>query len=193
MAAVPEENLLTKGYGEDSITVIDLRPIGDTIVVHLSKDARKGDGGMQRPMDRRGMKRPDKRGMESLWIFTGAGSLAALFALLLAVSTAPVLAQGVAGKDLRVFYQQNCAGCHGPDGSAVSAEGKKLSGQNFTEPGWQRDTRDDKMVKTILNGKFFGWAMPAFKDTLTPEEAQRMVTEIIRKSRKGQVIAPDGK
>jgi mono/diheme cytochrome c family protein len=148
---------------------------------------------MQRPMDRRDMKRPDKSGMKSHWIFIGAGSLAALFTLLLALCTAPVLAQGVAGKDLRAFFQQNCAGCHGPDGSAVDAEGKKLSGQNFTDPGWQRDTRDDKMVKTIQNGKFFGWAMPAFKDALTPEEAQRMVTEIIRKSKKGQVIAPEKK
>ena len=146
---------------------------------------------MQRPIDRRGMRQPDKTGIESLWKFMRTRRLAALFALFLAICTAPVLAQGPAGRDLRVFYQQNCAGCHGPDGSAVSAEGKKLSGQDFTDPDWQRGTRDDKMVKTILKGKFFGWAMPSFKDTLTPEEAQQMVTDIIRKSKKGHVIAPD--
>ncbi|MFH1672009.1 MAG: hypothetical protein ABIF87_01065 [Pseudomonadota bacterium] len=45
------------------------------------------------------------------------------------------------------------------------------------------------MVKAILKGKFFGLAMPGFKGTLTGDEVQRMVTDIIRKSKKGQVIA----
>ena len=49
----------------------------------------------------------------------------------------------------------------------------------------------NEMVKTILKGKFFGWVMPGFKGTLTEDEVQRMVTDIIRKSKKGQVIAPD--
>ena len=145
---------------------------------------------MQRPIDPRSM---NKTGIESPWTFMRARRLALPIALLFAICAAPVLAQGTAGKDLRVFYQQNCVGCHGLDGSAVSAEGKKLSGQDFTDLDWQRRTRDDKMVKTILKGKFFGWAMPSFKDTLTPDEAQQMVTDIIRKSKKGHVIAPDAK
>lgn len=145
---------------------------------------------MQRPIDPRSM---NKTGIESLWTFMRSRRLALPIALLFSICAAPVLAQGTAGKDLRVFYQQNCAGCHGQDGSAVNAEGKELSGQDFTDQYWQRRTRDDKMVKTILTGKFFGWAMPSFKDTLTPDEAQRMVTDIIRKSKKGHVIAPDPK
>ena len=103
----------------------------------------------------------------------------------------PVSAQEVAGKDLGVFYQQNCAKCHGPDGSAVDAAGKKLSGRNLTDPDWQRETPDNKISKTILKGKFFGLAMPAYKKALTEAEVQRMVSEIIRKSKKGEVIAPD--
>ena len=47
------------------------------------------------------------------------------------------------------------------------------------------------MMKTIMKGKFFGLAMPGFKGTLTEDEAQRMVTDIIRKNKKGLVIAPD--
>ncbi|PKN63029.1 MAG: hypothetical protein CVU57_21175 [Deltaproteobacteria bacterium HGW-Deltaproteobacteria-15] len=148
---------------------------------------------MKLTIDPHSMKQPDKTGIESLLTFMRARRLALPIALLFAICAPPVLAQGTAGKDLRVFYQQNCAGCHGPDGSAVSAEGKKLSGQDFTDLDWQRRTRDDKMVKTILKGKFFGWAMPSFKDTLTPAEAQQMVTDIIRKSKKGHVIAPDTK
>lgn len=112
-------------------------------------------------------------------------------ALLLCFCITGVFAQGADGKNLQVFYQQNCARCHGPDGSAVSRDGKKLSGQDLTSQEWQNKTEDAEMVKTILNGKFFGLAMPGFEDVLTEEEAQRMVTEIIRKSEKGRMIAPD--
>lgn len=144
---------------------------------------------MNRPIRQRNMKRPAK----SLRPFLRAGRVASRVALLLAFCSTPVLALGPDGKDLQAFYMQNCAVCHGPDGSAVSAEGKRLKGQDFTEPEWQRGARDDKMVKTILKGKFFGLAMPAFKNALTPQEAQQMVTEIIRKSQKGQPIAPEAK
>ena len=146
---------------------------------------------MERPIDRHDMKQSNKSGIDFPEMRTRAMNVALLSALVLAVCIAPVLAQEALGKDLRVFYQQNCVSCHGPDGSAFSAEGKKLSGRNLTDPDWQRGTRDDKMIKAILKGKFFGLAMPGFKDTLTGDEVQRMVTNIIRKSKKGQVIAPD--
>jgi mono/diheme cytochrome c family protein len=147
---------------------------------------------MQRPIDRYGMKQLDENCNKSFWMRKRAGSVALLFTLLLAICIAPVLAQKEpASKDLKAFYQQNCTRCHGPDGSAVSAEGKKLRGRNFTDPKWLRDTGDDEMVKIILKGIFFGWVMPSFKDILTADEAQRMVTDLIRMSKKGQVIAPD--
>lgn len=101
---------------------------------------------------------------------------------------ATVRAQTLGGGNLRQFYQKHCVECHGPDGSAVSAEGKKLSGQDFTDPGWRRSTKDEEMVETILNGIFFGWVMPDYKDSLTKNEAQQIVTDIIRKSEKGKAI-----
>lgn len=147
---------------------------------------------MQRPIDQYGMKQLGEDCIKSLCMSKRAGSVALMFALLLAICIAPVLAQeGPASKDLKAFYQQNCTRCHGPDGSAVSAEGKKLRGRNFTDAKWQRDTGDDEMVKIILKGIFFGWVMPSFKDILTADEAQRMVTDLIRMSKKGQVIASD--
>lgn len=93
--------------------------------------------------------------------------------------------------DLKKIYQNTCAKCHGPDGSATGEDGKKLKGEDFTDQKWLDATKDDKMVEVILNGKFFGIAMPAYKETLTKEEAQLMVTEIIRKSRKGKIIKSD--
>lgn len=95
------------------------------------------------------------------------------------------------GKDLREFYQLNCIGCHGKDGSAKGADGKRLRGIDFTDAAWQKNAKDAKMVKVILKGVFFGWGMPAYKDQLTPEEAQRLVTEVLRTSKKGVVIAPE--
>ncbi len=146
---------------------------------------------MKRPIVQRSIKQTNETGIESPRTRTRAKSVASLSALVLAFCIAPVLAQESLEKDLKVFYQQNCVRCHGADGSAFSAQGKKLSGQNLNDPDWQRNTRDDKMVKAILKGKFFGLAMPGFKKTLTKNEVQQIVTDIIRKSKKGQVIAPE--
>ena len=121
------------------------------------------------------------------------GSIALFCALLLAAGTVTVVAQEPAPKDLRLFYQQNCAGCHGTDGTGLDSAGKRLRGQDFTDANWRKSAKDDEMVKVILKGKFFGLAMPAFKKDLTPEEALRMVTEIVRKSAKGNVIEPEAK
>jgi len=146
---------------------------------------------MERPTDNSGIKQPNENGNESFGTCRRVWSVTSLSALVFTFFIGPVLSQEPVGKDLRSFYQQNCAMCHGLDGSAVDAEGKKLRGQDLTDTDWQRGTRDDEMVKTILKGKFFGRAMPSFKGALTEEEAQVMVTDIIRKSKKGQVIAPN--
>ncbi len=123
----------------------------------------------------------------SRWI----NNIALIFAIAFTLWITPALAQDPKRMDLKEFYQQNCARCHGPDGSAVTADGKKLKGQDFTDQDWQRNTGDEEMVKTILKGLFFGLAMPKFKNALTEEEAHWIVTDIIRNSKKGQVIAPE--
>ena len=93
-----------------------------------------------------------------------------------------VVAEGnTAPKDLSLFYQQNCARCHGADGSGRDAAGKRLHGDNFANPVWQQRTDDDAMAKVILKGKFFGLAMPSFRNSLSQEEALRMVKDILRK------------
>ncbi|MCU0857628.1 MAG: cytochrome c [Pontiellaceae bacterium] len=127
--------------------------------------------------------------------FNGAdrrtGLIPILFLLLIAAGAFHALAQQPVRKDLRLFYQQSCVRCHGADGAALGADGKKLSGADLTDPEFQKKTGDAAMVKIILKGKFFGLAMPGYKDELTEEEAQKLVTDIIRTSQKGKPIRPD--
>jgi mono/diheme cytochrome c family protein len=162
-----------------------------------------GDG-REMPNDkerrRNRMQRPVKRGVmkKSGNVIIGyrcpgrwTNNIVLIFAIVFALWVTAALAQGPERTDLKKFYQQNCVKCHGLDGSAVSAEGKKLKGQDFTDQDWRRNTRDEEMVNTIMKGKFFGLAMPKFKGKLTEEEARWVVTDIIRNSKKGQVIAPE--
>lgn len=119
--------------------------------------------------------------------------LPALTAFMTLAIASSVPAADPTPKDLRLFYQQNCVGCHGPDGAATTPEGKRLKGEDFTSTGFRKATDDESMAKVILKGKFFGLAMPAFKNALTREEALRMVSEILRKCEKGRIIQPETK
>lgn len=91
--------------------------------------------------------------------------------------------------DLRAFFQQNCVKCHGADGSATGPDGKKLRGFDFTDAAKLADQSDEKMVRTIRKGIFFGWIMPSFKSQLSEADAGLMVKEVLRKAQKGKPIA----
>jgi mono/diheme cytochrome c family protein len=145
---------------------------------------------MQRPIERDVLNKNGNVIIGYLYPGRWTNSIAILLAMVFALWVTPALAQGPQQKDLKGFYQQNCSRCHGIDGAAVGADGKKLKGQDFTDQDWQRKAGDEEMVKIILKGKFFGLAMPKFKGALTEEEARRIVTDIIRNSKKGQEIIP---
>ena len=113
-----------------------------------------------------------------------------IFIMFLALCIASTQAEDTKLRDMKKFFQNHCVKCHGPDGSAVSSDGKKLKGQDFTDQKWRQDTRDEEMAKTIREGKFFGLAMPSFEDKLSPEDIQLIITDIIRKAEKGKIIAP---
>ncbi|MBI1752549.1 MAG: cytochrome c [Acidobacteria bacterium] len=101
--------------------------------------------------------------------------------------------------ELQAFYQQNCARCHGTDGSSRSPEGKRLAGSDFTKaarafrdaPGPAADREIQAMARTILKGLFFGITMPGWKDELSPDEATRMVKEVLLQAERGRVIQPE--
>lgn len=110
--------------------------------------------------------------------------------LFLAAAALPAQSPARTPAQLRAFFQQNCVKCHGPDGSAMGADGQKLKGFDFTDTVKVAEQSDAKMVRTIRKGIFFGWIMPSFKDQLSEADAQTMVTEVLRKAQKGKVIAP---
>lgn len=126
----------------------------------------------------------------------------AVWLLILALPAAGAQAPEAKAKsiqELKAFFEQNCTRCHGRDGSARNAEGKKLGGLDFTKaaqdfrtlggPASEREIRT--MSRAIRKGIFFGRAMPAWKDQLSQEDATRMVREILLKAEPGKAIAPD--
>ena len=60
----------------------------------------------------------------------------------------------------RTLYVQNCARCHGSDGRAQTALGKKLDAADLTTSG--RSTA--KIIRTITNGRD---DMPSFRKKLS--------------------------
>jgi len=92
--------------------------------------------------------------------------------------------------ELKAFFAANCARCHGYDGSAHTAEGKKLGGMDFTDAKAMAKQSDARLVKTIQKGIFFGVVMPPFKKRINEADTLLLVQEIIRKAQKGKVIAP---
>ncbi len=116
----------------------------------------------------------------------------ALIVLVLAAAL-PALSQAPAKpsrsvEELKGFYAQNCVRCHGADGSAVGADGKRLKGADFTDAKAMGNEKDESLAKTILKGTFFGLGMPAFKDQMSLEEARSMVVNVLRKAEKGRII-----
>ncbi len=112
-----------------------------------------------------------------------------LLPLLLGAASLSAQAPAKSPEALRAFFQQNCVKCHGADGSAVGADGKKLKGFDFTDAKAMAGQTDEKMARTIRKGIFFGWIMPAFKGQLSEADAQAMVQEVLRKAQKGKAIA----
>ncbi|MEP6902988.1 MAG: cytochrome c [Actinomycetota bacterium] len=73
-------------------------------------------------------------------------------------------------------YQQHCAECHGADGKANTAKGKRKGATDLTKSA----ISTIRGIKVISNGREL---MPGFKDTL-PEAEISAVMDYIRGFRK---------
>ncbi|WP_243305241.1 c-type cytochrome [Geothrix oryzisoli] len=94
-------------------------------------------------------------------------------ALLLAILPATLSAQV---RDLRAFYRERCAVCHGADGSGHGPGGARLGGRNLADSRWRTHQEEGALVASILKGR---GAMPGFARQLTEPEARRLLTEVI--------------
>lgn len=95
-------------------------------------------------------------------------------ASLLALLCLPLAAEV---RDLKAFYQERCAGCHGADGSGRSPAGSRLGGRNLVDARWLAKQEEANLVASILKGR---GAMPGFRRQLNESEAKRLLKEVIQ-------------
>jgi mono/diheme cytochrome c family protein/uncharacterized membrane protein len=81
-------------------------------------------------------------------------------------------------KDLaiREVFQQQCAKCHGRDGSGGPAPPERLKTPDFTNVSWQLQRTDAQLRASILDGK--GKGMPPWRGTISEEAARGLVAHI---------------
>jgi cytochrome c oxidase cbb3-type subunit 3 len=79
-------------------------------------------------------------------------------------------ALGDAGKDV---FSKNCIPCHGQDGKAHTPAGRMLRAKDLT----QSKLADAEIRKQVTEGykDQRGPVMPAFKDTLSPDQIEAVV------------------
>ncbi len=100
-------------------------------------------------------------------------------ALLLALLSASLSAEV---RDLKAFFQQRCASCHGPDGSG-RGPGGALGGSNLLDSRRLVGQEAADLAGIILQGR---GAMPGFRRQLSQEEALKLARDILRRVGKGR-------
>ena len=94
-------------------------------------------------------------------------------ALLLAILCSPLSAEV---RDLKAFFQERCAVCHGADGTGRGPNGARLGGRNLTDARWLAKQSETALAASVLRGQ---GAMPGFRRQLNESEARRLVTKVI--------------
>ncbi len=84
-----------------------------------------------------------------------------VYVLLLAAASC-----AIAQKAAKDIYADKCVGCHGADGSASTARGKKMNMKSIKE--MNAKLTPDQMTKIVTDGK--GADMPSYKGDLKADE-----------------------
>jgi len=90
-----------------------------------------------------------------------------LYSVLALSFTATAWAQ----KDAKDIYLDQCAVCHGPDGAAKTARGKKLKMKPVHETVTK--FKEDEMIKIVENGS--GMDMSGYSKQLSKEQIKAVV------------------
>jgi len=79
------------------------------------------------------------------------------------------------------IWDEQCASCHGLNGSGDTKEGRKRHIKDYADPKVQADFSDTGLLKDLLLGVASDdgtFRMPAFKDKLSGAEARELVALI---------------
>jgi cytochrome c6 len=76
------------------------------------------------------------------------------------------------GADAGALWAQNCASCHGKDGSGTTAMGKKLGLKDYTK---EQGFSDAEAANVIKNGK---GKMKGYKDKLSDADVKALVAYV---------------
>ena len=74
-------------------------------------------------------------------------------------------------QDAKAIFEGKCATCHGPDGAAKTARGKKMKMKSVKETIAKESA--EEMAKAVENGK--GVDMPAYGKELAKQQIQAIV------------------
>jgi len=82
--------------------------------------------------------------------------------------------------DAAANWSQNCASCHGKDGSGNTTMGKKLSVKDYSSAKVQAEFTDAKAAQIIKEGVSEGGKvkMKPFKDKLSDEDVKALVAYV---------------
>ncbi|MFL6257480.1 MAG: c-type cytochrome [Pyrinomonadaceae bacterium] len=75
----------------------------------------------------------------------------------------------------RTVYEAKCARCHGADGAGRTRMAEIVEPPDLTDPAWQRQRSNARMVASVANGR---GQMPAFKKRLTRQEIAAAVAYV---------------
>ena len=78
-----------------------------------------------------------------------------------------------AGKGQEIFQEQ-CVGCHGPDGHAQTDMGKKLGAADLTSDPVQHQS-DSQLEKVVKGGKK---KMPSFDEKLSDDDIHAVIAYV---------------
>lgn len=75
----------------------------------------------------------------------------------------------------RAVYANNCARCHGGDGTSQTTMGQMTEAPNLTDAAWQRGKSTSRMITAVSNGR---GQMPAFKKKLSRQDIAAAVAYV---------------
>jgi mono/diheme cytochrome c family protein len=87
----------------------------------------------------------------------------------------------------RQLYRDLCIECHDTDGRGEPSRDTMRAIPDFTKPDWHRARSDERLVRSIREGKGL---MPAMKGKLGEADVAQLVS-LIRNFRGGQQVVPD--